>query len=75
MFACFVDLKKAYDCVNRIALWYVLGQHGVPVKLVELLRDLHTSSNATIKAFGGESRPFEIRGNNPTRLQYYAIVV
>jgi hypothetical protein len=62
LFACFVDLKKAYDCVNRDALWYVLGRQGVPAKLVELLRDLHTGSSATIKAFGGESRPFEIRG-------------
>jgi hypothetical protein len=62
MFAYFVDLKKAYDCVNRDALWYVLGQHGVPAKLVEFLRDLHTSIIAIIKAFGGELQPFEIRG-------------
>jgi hypothetical protein len=34
----------------------------VPDKLVDLLQDLHDGSSATIKAFGGESRPFEIRG-------------
>ncbi len=61
LFACFVDLKKAYDCVNRDALWFVLRQQGVPAKLVELLWDLHTGSTATIKAFGGESEPFEIK--------------
>jgi hypothetical protein len=53
LFACFVDLKKAYDCINRYALWYVLGRQGVPIKLLELLHDLHMGSSATIKAFGG----------------------
>ena len=62
LYACFVDLKKAYDCVHREALWFVLRRQGVPDKLVDLLEDLHNGSSATIKAFGGESRPFEIRG-------------
>jgi retron-type reverse transcriptase len=26
LFTCFVDLKKAYDYVNKDALWYVLGR-------------------------------------------------
>ena len=59
---CFVDLCKAYDSVSRVVLWLVLRQQGVPGKLVDLLEDLHTGSNATVKAFGGESRPFEIKG-------------
>jgi hypothetical protein len=59
---CFVDLTKAYDSVPRDALWFVLRQQGVPDKLVDLLTDLHSGTNATIKAFGGESRPFDIKG-------------
>ena len=60
--ACFVDLKKAYDSVHRHTLWFILRHQGVPAKLVDLLQDLHTGSTATVKAFGGESRPFEIKG-------------
>ena len=60
--ACFVDLTKAYDSVPRDTLWFVLRRQGVPEKPVELLEDLHTGSNATVKAFGGESRPFAIKG-------------
>jgi hypothetical protein len=59
---CYVDLTKAYDSVSRQILWLVLRQQGVPEKLVNLLEDLHTGSKATVKAFGGESRPFEIKG-------------
>ncbi len=48
--------------MNIYALWYVLGQQGVHAKLVKLLWDLHTGSNTRIKAFEGESWPFEIKG-------------
>jgi hypothetical protein len=53
MFACFVDLRKAYNYVNRDTLWYFLGRQGVPTKLVELLWDLHMGIITTIKVFGG----------------------
>jgi hypothetical protein len=59
---CFVDLTKAYDSVSCPTPWLILRQQGVPEKIVDLLEDLHTGSKATIKAFGGESRPFEIKG-------------
>lgn len=38
---CMVDLKKAYDSVNREALWRVLEKYRVPAKIIELLKDLH----------------------------------
>ena len=28
-FAAFIDLRKAYDCVNRSMLWYKLREYGV----------------------------------------------
>ena len=62
LYICFVDLKKAYDSVNRRALWFALLRQGVPPKLVDLLEDLHSGSTATIKAFGAESRAFGIHG-------------
>ena len=31
LYACFIDLTKAYGCVDRILLWKVLTRFGVPL--------------------------------------------
>ena len=49
MYMCFIDLRKAYDSVNRDALWKVLHVYGVPDKLVRLLKDLHEGNEAAVK--------------------------
>ncbi len=33
----FIDLAKAYDSINREALWQVLRTYGVPERLISLL--------------------------------------
>jgi hypothetical protein len=48
----FIDLTKAYDSVNRNALWQVLYTYGVPTRLIDLLEDLHLRTQATV-LFGG----------------------
>jgi hypothetical protein len=48
----FVDLKKAYDSVNKEAFWFVIVQQGILNKLVGLLVDLHWGTHTTVKAFG-----------------------
>jgi len=58
---CFVDLKKAYDSVNRGALWKILESIGVPPKIVDLLRDLHDGTAACVKGFGRMSEWFPIQ--------------
>ena len=62
---CFVDLKKAYDTVNRPALWQVLRQVGLSTKVQRLLRDLHTNTRSCIRAYGTTSDFFEV--NNGVR--------
>ena len=62
---CFIDLAKAYDTVNRAALWQVLRQAGLSEKLQRLLRELHTNSRASVRAYGQTSEPFSI--NNGVR--------
>ena len=49
---CFVDLKKAYDSVNRNALWKILESLGVLEKIVGLLKDLHDETATCVKGFG-----------------------
>jgi transcription elongation factor Elf1 len=65
LLACFFDLKKAYDTVNREALWGLLGKYGVPPKVVNLLRSLYTNMKASVEIDGQRTDEFEV--NNGLR--------
>ena len=41
LFACFVDLKKAYDRVSRDKLWKVLREYGVDSKLLRAIKSFY----------------------------------
>jgi exonuclease III len=60
LYMCFIDLQKAYDTVNRTYLWLVLEQYGIPSHLLELLRDLHTGTEAHVRVGGEKSEWFSI---------------
>ena len=44
LLAAYVDLCKAFDSVNRDALWRIIGLRGVPPKLIDLMSELHSES-------------------------------
>ena len=48
LYVCFIDYKKAFDCVDHEILWVILGYMGVPVHLIVLLRRLYTNQEATV---------------------------
>jgi hypothetical protein len=60
LFMAFVDLRKAYDCIPRDALWRVLSAFGVHAKLVALLADLHKGTMAAVKLGRGTGDWFAI---------------
>ena len=47
-FFIFVDLKKAYDCIPRAALWRCLELMGVPQPLVQLISSFYTGMSARV---------------------------
>ena len=49
----FVDITKAFDTVNREALWVVLGKIGCPQTFVRIFQELHRDMKARV-AFNGE---------------------
>ena len=55
---CFVDLLKAYDKVNRDALWLVCERSGLSPKVLRLLQDLHSNTHSSVRAYGCLSKPF-----------------
>ena len=56
----FVDLTKAYDKVNRSVLWVVLGNIGVPGKMIQLIRGLLDGSRANIRIKGKIVHGFDL---------------
>ncbi len=48
----FIDLTKAYNWVNRDALWCILRVYRIPSKIVELLEDLHIGMLAMVRLGG-----------------------
>jgi hypothetical protein len=56
----FIDLAKAYDTINRWALWKVLELYGVHAKLIALLQDLHVGTQAAVRMDGVVGPWFEV---------------
>ena len=60
LYHCFVDLSKAFDTVNREALWKVLAKCGCPPKFIKMLRCFHDGMQARINFGGDLSEPFPV---------------
>ena len=60
LFACFIDLTKAFDTVNREALWIILSKLGCPSKFINLIRLFHDGMSGSILCDGDTSSPFNI---------------
>ena len=41
----YIDIKAAFDSVDRLALWKALHATGAPQFLIQLIQDLHTVRN------------------------------
>jgi len=54
----YIDMKAAFDSVDREALWKTMQGAGTPPFLLQLLRDLHTGTTARVRTADGLSRPF-----------------
>ena len=60
LYAVFIDLRKAFDTVNRKALWTILAKLGCPRKFVQLIRLFHDGMVGQVVSNGVTSEPFEI---------------
>ena len=50
----FMDLEKAYNRVNREALWQVLRMYDVGGKLLNGINSMYVNSLACVRVKGGE---------------------
>jgi hypothetical protein len=61
MYACFIDFKKAYDCINRDALWTICKRYGVDGELLDMMMLMYNDTTAKVKTAWGPSREFSLR--------------
>ena len=45
---CFIALAKAYDSVDRVLLWEVLGRFGAPPRMIKIIRMFHNGMSSWI---------------------------
>ena len=55
LWVAYVDLKAAFDSVDRSALWQLLLSVCLPHRMVELLKALYTDTVSCVHADGCES--------------------
>ena len=57
---CFIDLAKAFDCVDHNKLWKILQERRISDHLTCLLRNLYAGQEATFRARDGAMDWFKI---------------
>ena len=60
LFACFVDLEKAYDRVPRDKLWRVLQEYGVNGQLLRAIKSFCHRPEVCVQVNGKQSKPFNV---------------
>ena len=60
LFACFVDLEKAYDRVPRDKLWKVLQENGVNGQLLRAINSFYCRPEVCVRVNGKQSKPFHV---------------
>ena len=54
----FVDLKKAFDSINRSVTFSVLRHYGIPETVVNAIQVLYPNSSSSVMVDGSISKPF-----------------
>ena len=60
LYAVFVDLTKAFDSVDRMALWEILLKIGCPRDFVNIIRSFHEGMRAVVIENGEMSPDFDV---------------
>jgi hypothetical protein len=56
----FVDLEKAYDKIPKNVMWCALDKYKVPMKYVELIKDMHNNAVTSVRTSDGDADDFPV---------------
>ena len=62
LYALFIDLKKAFDTVNRKKLWEILERIGISKYLIEKLKGMYEETRARVRTEKGEKENWDRSG-------------
>ena len=60
LYMVFIDLTKAFDTVNREALWKVLRKLGIPENMLNVICSFHDGMQASVRVGGESSSSFNV---------------
>ena len=55
IYSCFIDVAKAFDCMDHNKLWKILKEMGILDHLTCLLRNLYAGQDATARTGHGQT--------------------
>jgi len=55
----YVDLKAAFDSVDRNALWLLLASSGLPLEIINLFKAHYTDTLSCVRVDGYDSEWFQ----------------
>ena len=60
LYAAYIDLRAAFDSLDRNTLWNILKTIGIPQKLVDIIKTLYSSTHSVVRVNGTISEAFSI---------------
>ena len=57
----FLDYEKAFDSIDRATLWKILRHHGIPQKLVNLIKSMYEGTSCRVIHDGQLTDSFDIK--------------
>ena len=61
LYVCFVDFEKAFDSIDRGVLWGIMGEYGIPSKLITMVKAMYDQSKCAVVDGSGNYDWFEVR--------------
>ena len=58
IYACFVDFRKAFDCVWRTGLFFKLIKSNMSLNFIKLIQNMYQKTNNSLKISNGLGRSF-----------------
>ena len=61
IYIAFIDFEKAFDSLHRESLWSILRHYGVPQKMIDVIKILHTNVQCQLACNCHMSDSFNIK--------------